>query len=97
MARSSSTPIPKNYSIAEARNLLGALIHKAEAGPVELTRRGEPVAMIVSLADYRRLTGNRGFWDAAQDFRVHTDPKDLDDGDLFSDVRDRSPGREIKL
>ena len=38
------------YSIAEARNQFADLIHKVEekGEPVQVTRRGEPVAVILS-------------------------------------------------
>ena len=39
----------KKYSIAEARTHLPTIIDEAEAGlEIELTRRGKPVAVIVS-------------------------------------------------
>ena len=43
-------------SIADAKNNLPRLIHEAEeGGAIELTRRGKPVAVIVSMAQYRKL------------------------------------------
>lgn len=48
--------MPRDISIAEARNKLPALVHSVEGGPaVRLTRRGKPVAMLVSLEEYERL------------------------------------------
>ncbi len=44
-------------SIAEARNQLTALIHQAETGlPITICRRGKPVAVVLSVAEYDRLT-----------------------------------------
>jgi prevent-host-death family protein len=41
----------KTYSIAEARNDLSNVVREAEAGrPVTLSRRGRPVAVVVSAA-----------------------------------------------
>jgi antitoxin Phd len=55
----------KQYSIAEARDRLPALVHEVEEnGPVELTRRGKPVAVVLSMQEYERLQPRRvGFWE----------------------------------
>ena len=88
----------KRYSIAEARNNLPALVHDAEAGtPIELTRRGKRVAMLISASDYERLAkGGPSFWSALQAFRKEHDLSELDVDSIFEDVRDRSPGRGVK-
>jgi antitoxin Phd len=59
------------HSIAEARNNLARLVHIAEDGePVRLTRRGRPVAVILSLTEYERLrAAGDGLWDRLQRFR----------------------------
>lgn len=59
------------HSIAEARNNLARLVHVAEDGePVRLTRRGKPVAVILSVAEYERLrAAGDGLWDRLQRFR----------------------------
>ena len=59
------------YSIAEARNNLARLVHEAEDGdPVRLTRRGLPVAVILSLAEYERMRATgEGLWDRLRRFR----------------------------
>jgi antitoxin Phd len=88
----------KRYSIAEARNSLPALVHDAEKGtPVELTRRGKPVAVLISADEYARLAhGRPDLWSALREFRKRHDPLDLDVDAIFADVRDRSAGREVK-
>jgi prevent-host-death family protein len=56
------------YSIAEAKNNLARLVHEAEQGhAVRLTRRGKPVAVLISTEQYERLSGprNRPEWRAA--------------------------------
>ena len=65
----------KSFSIAEAKNQLSKLVHDAEGGaPVELTRRGEPVAVLLSVADYKRLTADRAsFWEHFDTFRREHD------------------------
>ena len=89
----------RQYSIAEARDRLPGIVHDVEAGsPVELTRRGKPVAVLMSVDEYHRLSGGRrDFWAAYQRWRASIDPADLEGEDPFADVRDRSPGREVDL
>ena len=85
----------KQFSIAEARNQLPALVHDAERGAaVELTRRGRPVAVLVSAREYERLTQAPGFWAALETYRAEHHL--VDDDDAFEDVRDRGPGRPVK-
>jgi prevent-host-death family protein len=87
----------RQYSIAGARNQLPALVHDAEAGrAVHLTRRGKPVAVLISAADYDRLTRERDPWVALEAFRKSHDLSGLDVGEVFADVRDRSRGRQVK-
>lgn len=48
------------YSIAAAKNNLSGLVHEAEQGhPVRLTRRGKPVAVLISTEQYERLSKPR--------------------------------------
>jgi antitoxin Phd len=88
----------KRYSIADARNRFPALVHEAEQGcTVQITRRGRPVAVLLSLQEYSRLTGDRGgYWDAVQRWRQETDLEGMDDVvDAILTARDRSPGRDV--
>jgi prevent-host-death family protein len=88
----------KRYSIAEARHNLAAIVHEAErAAPIELTRRGEPVAVLLSIAEYRRLSGTaNSFWEAYAAFRDSIDLSQLQiEPDVFDGTRDASPGREV--
>ncbi|HEX5719638.1 MAG TPA: type II toxin-antitoxin system Phd/YefM family antitoxin [Thermoanaerobaculia bacterium] len=84
--------MPKRVSIAEARDQLPDLIRSAEHGePVELTRRGKMVAVLVSSRDYERLTtGPPDLWAAIQKFRAEHDVSDLDVEEVFANVRDSS-------
>ena len=51
----------RKYSIAEARARLPAIIDQAEAGQeIEVTRRGKPVAAVVSVRELARLRGSAG-------------------------------------
>ena len=90
----------KRYSLAEARNQLAKIIDHAEDGvPVELTRRGKPVAVLLTVEDYQRLArAPRPFWDVCQEFREEMSIDQLDiQPDLLIDVRDPSPGRQVDL
>ena len=91
--------MPKQYSIAQARDHLASIVHDVErVGPVELTRRGKPVAVVVSIDDYQRATTRTpGFLEAWEAFRQTTDLEGL----AFTDeelalLRDRSPGRDFR-
>ncbi len=91
---------PRQYSIAQARDRLPGIVHEVERGaPVELTRRGRPVAMIVSLRQFQRLASNRNdFWTALERFRASVELEQLGiEPELFEGVRDPSPGREPGL
>lgn len=85
----------KRYSVAEARNQLAAIVHRVERGAtVELTRRGTPVAVMLSLDEYRRLTRPRGdLVDALAAFRATADLEALDLDGALRGARDRSYGR----
>ncbi len=88
----------KRVSVTEARDHLPALIRSVENGePVVLTRRGKMVAVLVSSRDYERLTtGPPDLWAAIQKFRAEHDLSDLDIEEVFANIVDRTPGREVK-
>jgi len=88
----------KKYSIAQARHNLAAIVHDLEQTPkIELTRRGQPVAVLLSIQEYERLTSDKSsFWEAYTTFRKTTNLPALNiEPDIFTGVRDSSPGREI--
>ncbi len=90
----------KSFSIAEARHDLAALVHELDHQPrIELTRRGKPVAVLMSLREYNRLTTpTRSFWDAYTTFAQATDLRRLQiEPGVFEGARDRSSGREVSL
>lgn len=90
----------KNVSIAEARHNLAALVHELDKKPViELTRRGKPVAMLVSIREYNRLRSPQtDFWESFIAFRKRVNLAELDiDPSIWENVRDSSPGREVDL
>jgi cellobiose PTS system EIIB component len=88
--------MPKTYSIAQARDRLPRLVRDAERGAeVELTRRGEKVAVLVSIA--RLETGAANFWDRLVAFRKSATKSGLLPRSALARLRDRSPGRRVKL
>lgn len=92
--------MPRRYTIAEARSRLPAIIDEAEAGAdVELTRRGEPVAVVVSLREFERLRGKRRhFGDAYRQFlETHSLEAIGVEHDFASSTRDRTLGRKVIL
>jgi prevent-host-death family protein len=92
--------MPKQYSIAEARNHFTAIVRDVEReSAVELTRRGKPVAVLLSIQEYKRLSsGKGGFWKAFTAFRNRVNLQELGiEPDIFTGLRDQSPGREVSL
>jgi prevent-host-death family protein len=90
----------RSYSIAKARDQLARIVHRAERGqPVELTRHGKPVAIVVSKVSFERLVSkDRDFVQAVEEFRETHDMESLNiDPGIFEDVRDKSPGRKVRL
>lgn len=89
----------KRYSIAEARDRFASLVRKVENTPhVEITRRGEPVAVLISWREYQRLTSQVKFWDRYSSFRTQYDLAKLAiEPEIFEAVRDPSPGRQVSL
>lgn len=92
--------VSKRYSIAEARSNLPSIVDQVEAGhEVELTRRGKPVAAVVSLRELERLRGQRvSFAAAYRRFRKAYPPSEvgLTAAELAS-MRDPSLGRKVAL
>mgnify|MGYP000585584444 CR=1 FL=1 len=91
----------KQHSIAEARNSLPSLVRAAESGKaVELTRRGEPVAVLIGRRQYERLTMKyRGFSETYGEYTQEVDLEELaiNPDELFAGAREDSHGREVDL
>ena len=70
----------ERHSIAEARSKLPQLIRDAESGEaIELTRRGEGVAVLIGRKQYERLVKrSRKFSEAWDDFTREVDLQELD-------------------
>lgn len=88
-------------SIAEAKNHLPRIVQEAETGEVvHITRRGKPVAVLLSDREYARLMEARqGFVDFAGEWRKNMLARGIEfpvDAD-FEQLRDNRPGREAPL
>jgi prevent-host-death family protein len=69
----------RDVPITEAKNALPALVHDAEAGkPTRLTRRGKPVAVLLSEEAYHRLQAGaeerRDLWEFVERWRAALPP-----------------------
>lgn len=85
-------------SIAEARDRLTRLIHEAEQGDaVHITRRGKPVAVIMSEVEYERLrsaSARKSFWQAIQEMRADPEFEPVDfTAEEIDGWRNKTPGR----
>ena len=88
----------RQYSIAEARAHLPSIIDDVEAGnEIELTRRGKPVAMVISRREYARLRSDRPGFGKRYDEFVARFGAAANGDDAFRDVRDREQGRVVDL
>jgi prevent-host-death family protein len=88
--------MPKQYSIAEARDHFTSLVRDVEQEEtIELTRRGKPVAVLLSFQEYQRLTAPRSnFWEAYTAFRDQVNLQELNiEPDTWLNVRDSSPAK----
>jgi prevent-host-death family protein len=92
--------MPKRYPIADARRNLAMLVREAEAGVrVELTRRATPVAVLVSVEQWGRLSeGRSSFAERYAEFRRRFPRRKGGVGPaFFGKLRDRAPGRKVDL
>jgi prevent-host-death family protein len=90
----------RQYSIADARSNLPHIVDQAEAGvEVELTRRGQPVAVVVSRRTFDRLREKPGrFGEAYQRFLARFSLEEIGLApDELSGTRDTTPGRKVAL
>lgn len=90
----------KRYSIAEARAHLPSIVDEVEVGkPVELTRRGKPVAVVLSLGQYHLMSTSRAnFSDAYREFCGRFDLKEVGlDGGYVNTLRAGGAGRKVQF
>ena len=90
----------KTFSVAEARRNFAHLIETAERGRVvAITRRGKPVAVLLSAARYSALSGEgRSFAAVVDELRARLGVERLGIRDAdFAQLREPSAGREVPL
>lgn len=88
----------RSYTIADARHNLAAIVHELEREPaIQLTRRGHPVAVLLSMSEHARLQGgSTTFGDTYQAFCASVDLAALDiDLAVFDGVCDLTSGHEM--
>jgi prevent-host-death family protein len=92
--------MPKSYSVADARAHLPDILDEVEAGKdVELTRRGRPVAVVLSAQRYDALRNGRADFDEVYgDFVSRHAPAEIGiEADFFDSLRIREPGRRVRM
>ena len=90
----------KSYSVADARAHLPQILDDVEAGKeVQLTRRGQPVAVLLSPQRYEALRREHSnFGDAYRAFVGRHAPEEIGvEADFFESLRDREAGRRVRL
>jgi len=94
-------PTMSETSIAEAKTQLARFIHQAERGEViHITRRGKPVAVLLSEHEYTRLRhgqDQRSFWELITEMRADPafEPEDWSREEVDS-WRDRRQSPEFE-
>ena len=85
----------RSWQVQEARARLSSLIDEALAGrPQRISRRGKPVAVIISAADYDRLMAPRE--NLVEFFRNSPLAEAMAEGEIDLE-RDRDPIRDVPL
>lgn len=91
----------QQYSIEQIPVNLNKIIEEVEQGePIQITRQGKQVAVIISTAEYERLLNkNPSFWESVAQFRqeIIEEGIEINPDEVWKDVRDKSPGREVNL
>lgn len=90
----------KSYSIADARQNLPSLVDEVESGAeIQLTRRGKPIAVVLSVEEYERLKTQRtSFAEAYRQFRERFPEGEGGISQRYlRSLRDRGRGRKVNL
>ncbi|MEH2340194.1 MAG: type II toxin-antitoxin system Phd/YefM family antitoxin [Nostoc sp.] len=80
---------------------LDKIFHEVEQGEsVQIMRQGQQVAVILPTAEYERLLHPKlGFWESVERFRqeILEEGTEISPDEVWKDIRDKSPGREVIL
>lgn len=90
----------RRYSIARAREQLPGIVRAVErGGSVEITRRGEPVAVVMSLESRNRLLARRKTFAEAYDELLERlgERPTAATARYFEQLRDTDNGRKVDL
>jgi prevent-host-death family protein len=94
----------RESTIRDAKSKLTSLVHEVEKGqPVRLTRRGKPVAVLVSEGEYERMKAAHGprrdFMRFLPSWRREMIAKGLpfSSEEELAAAQDRRPGREFSF
>jgi prevent-host-death family protein len=85
------------YSIAQVRNQFATLVREVQAKnkQIQVTHRGEPVAVILSVDEYERLLTHQSksdFWQAYLEYKEHWQDVPMDiEGNIWEGLRDQTP------
>lgn len=87
----------KTSTIAEAKNNLSQLIHQLESDDaIHLTRHGKPVAVMLSEANYQKLTHkDNNLYQAIQQWRTKLESDSALTEIELKNIRVASQGREF--
>ncbi len=77
-------------SIAEAHNRLSALLKQLEKGPIEITRRGKTVGVLISPTEYENLRQVRAY------LQVVSLARELHDSGVTADELYKASRRELE-
>ena len=88
-----------SYSVAETKDGLTKILRLVERrGHVHITRRGKPVAVVMSVEEFDALQPRRlSFMEALKRFKETVGDDSFFDDAFFDGLRDPSPGREVDL
>ena len=93
--------MPLQYPIEEIPQNLGQILGSIQRDePIQVLQAGRQIAVILSKQEYERLNRPASdFWTALEQFRESHDivNADIDPDEIFANVRDRAPRREISL
>jgi len=91
----------QQYPIEQIPLNLERILQEVEQGePVEIIWQGKQVAVMLSASEYQRLLSKKlGFWESVEQLRqeYNVENADINPDQVFANVRDKSPGREISF
>jgi cellobiose PTS system EIIB component len=89
------------YSVEQISQSLEQILQDIQQGEsIQIVKNGQQVAVILSNQEYDRLRlPSSDFWASLEKFREDYDivNADINPDEIFANVRDRSPGREVSF